>query len=342
MHILITGHTGFKGSWMTMVLSELGHRVSGISLPPTPGSLYLTAKVKDFLHKEEFIDIRDRVKLLSAINGISPDVIIHLAAQPLVSRAFLDPIETFEINLIGTLNILDSATKIESKPLVLIVTTDKVYKPMPDFIPHKEEDELGGDEPYGASKAAADIASQAWAIQHPGSTICIARAGNVIGGGDWSRDRLIPDLFRAHRAGEKLLLRSPSSIRPWQHVLDCLNGYILLINEMSNSRVSGPWNFGPMESQNRSVSDVVREVYRNFGVTPSLDIQNMGIYHETPILRIDSTKSRKELKWEEKLSFEDSIKWTFDWYSKGIDGQCMKDFSMNQVKSFLNINLNQN
>lgn len=326
---------------MTMVLSELGHRVSGISLPPTSGSLYLTAKVRDFLNKEEFIDIRDRVKLFRAINEISPEVIIHLAAQPLVSRAFLDPIETFEVNFIGTLNILDSATKIESKPLVLIVTTDKVYKSKRDNIPHKEEDELGGDEPYGASKAAADIASQAWSIQHPESTICIARAGNVIGGGDWSRDRLIPDLFRAHRAGEKLLLRSPSSIRPWQHVLDCLNGYIVLINAMSNTRVSGPWNFGPIDNQNRSVSEVVGEIYRNFGVIPNLDIQSIGEYHETQILRIDSAKSRKELKWGEKLSFEDSIKWTFDWYSNAVDGQCMKDFSMNQVRSFLDINLNQ-
>jgi CDP-glucose 4,6-dehydratase len=268
-------------------------------------------------------------------------VIIHLAAQPLVARAFLDPVETFEVNLIGTLNILDSATKMESNPMVLIVTTDKVYKPKENGLPHKEEDELGGDEPYGASKAAADIASQAWAFQYPGTNICIARAGNVIGGGDWSKDRLIPDLFRAHLAGEKLLLRSPSSIRPWQHVLDCLNGYIMLITAMSNSKVSGPWNFGPMDSQNMSVSDVVREVYKNFGVTPSLEIQSKGVYHETPILRIDSAKSRNDLNWKEKLNFEDSIKWTFDWYSNGVNGQCMKDFSMNQVKSFLSITPNQ-
>ena len=315
MHYLITGHTGFKGSWLALMLEMKGHTVSGIALDPPTKSLFNQANLSPIFKHDIRLDIRNRDAIKQAIEMIDPGVIIHLAAQPLVRESYRIPVETFDINVIGTLNVLEATRELKNLKAALIITTDKVYKNHNHLRGYVETDELGGDDPYSASKAAADIATQSWIKSFAKVPMAIARAGNVIGGGDWAQDRIIPDLVNAYSNGELPTLRYPDAIRPWQHVLDCLNGYLKLINHMLEAKSGGEWNFGPDHIQKYSVGDLTLAVAREYNITErAWNLTGTDQLHESSYLLLDSSKARKELSWVDLLNFENTIKWTINWY----------------------------
>ena len=337
MHYLITGHTGFKGSWLSLILQMQGHTVSGISLDPLEKSLFNKAQLSTIFHNDLRIDIKDSDELSSAVKRIDPEIIIHLAAQPLVRESYKDPVGTFETNVLGTLNLLESTKELNNLRASLIITTDKVYKNHNHLRGYVETDELGGDDPYSASKAAADIATQSWVKSFSTTPVAIARAGNVIGGGDWAADRLIPELVKANQ--EKVLptLRYPKAIRPWQHVLDCLNGYLLLIDKMLNEGISGEWNFGPNHMEQKSVQQVVESFGRAWGNSVSekfwiLDGETQ--HHEAGYLLLDSSKAQSDLGWMEKLSFEESVAWTVEWF-KSYTVSDPREITQTQISRYL-------
>ena len=340
MHYLITGHTGFKGSWLVMLLSTLGHRVSGVALEPESESLFNQADISRLLEFDCRVDIRNFVALNEAFSAIKPDIVIHLAAQPLVRYSYKQPIETFETNVVGTLNVLESTRSLVDLQATLIITTDKVYRNVSKQSGYVEDDPLGGDDPYSASKAAADIATQSWATSFGMSPIAVARAGNVIGGGDWAEDRLIPDIFRSYRESKSPVLRNPESIRPWQHVLDCLNGYLILIDSMIKNSTSGEWNFGPNHLEKYSVSDVIEKFASFSQVSASAWSLDEGDNpKESDFLLLDSSKARKELGWKDFLTFDSAVEWTAHWY-QNFDAKGAKDLSLAQIKAFLALKSN--
>jgi CDP-glucose 4,6-dehydratase len=337
MHYLITGHTGFKGAWLSLMLEMQGHTVSGISLDPLEKSLFNQADLHTLFEHDFRIDIRNRAAIKEAVEKINPDVLIHLAAQPLVRESYRIPVETFDINVLGTLNVLEATREIKNLKATLIVTTDKVYKNYNHLRGYVETDELGGDDPYSASKAAADIATQSWIKSFAKGPVAIARAGNVIGGGDWAQDRIIPDLVKAYSSGEFPTLRYPDAIRPWQHVLDCLNGYLALIDIQISNGLAGEWNFGPDLDEKHSVKDLVNSFAHNWGVegkTWELDPDNS--VHEAGYLLLDSSKARENLNWSDKLNFVETVKWTVDWY-KSMDQESVLDFTKSQIKAYFKL-----
>ncbi len=319
MHYLITGHNGFKGSWLSLMLHLQGHTVSGISLEPEEFSLFQQANLKEILLHDLHIDIRNSIALTNAVRKINPEIIIHLAAQPLVRESYKDPIGTFTTNVIGTLNLLESTKILGDLKATLIITTDKVYKNFNHTRGYTELDELGGDDPYSASKAAADIAAQSWISCFAKSPTSIARAGNVIGGGDWALDRIIPDIVNAYSKGMVPTLRYPSAVRPWQHVLDCLNGYLTLVNEMLSAGITGEWNFGPNINEKHTVSSLVEKFANVWGVDNSKNAWNLETLEqpkESGYLLLDSTKSFNILGWKDVLTFDECIEFTVEWYKK--------------------------
>jgi CDP-glucose 4,6-dehydratase len=317
------------------MLQMQGHTVSGISLDPLEKSLFNQATLSEIFANDVRLDIRNREELVRTIEKIDPEVIIHLAAQPLVRESYKFPVETFETNVIGTLNVLEATRHLKNLKATLVITTDKVYKNHNHLRGYVETDELGGDDPYSASKAAADIATQSWIKSFATSPMAIARAGNVIGGGDWASDRIIPDLVKAYSTGDLPILRYPDAIRPWQHVFDCLNGYLALVNAQLSTGVGGEWNFGPDLAQKHSVAELVATFARCWGVLGSQSWKSDGAEHphEAGYLLLDSTKARKELGWIDKLGFEETINWTVDWY-KNSDNHSIRSLCENQINRF--------
>jgi CDP-glucose 4,6-dehydratase len=340
MHYLITGHTGFKGSWLALMLQMQGHTVSGISLDPQQMSLFNQANLKNLFDHDFRLDIRNIQELQGAINKIDPDVIVHLAAQPLVRESYKDPVGTFDTNVLGTLNVLEATKGLLNLKATLIITTDKVYKNHNHLRGYVETDELGGDDPYSASKAAADIATQSWVKSFATTPVAIARAGNVIGGGDWATDRIIPDLVNAFSSNQIPTLRYPHAIRPWQHVLDCLNGYLKLVDSMISNGVSGEWNFGPNLEDKYEVLDLVKVFARAWGVQGSDSAWNLEDNeqpHEAGYLLLDSQKARNSLGWRDELSFSDSIDWTANWFKASRTNDPLQ-VTTNQIEKFFTIN----
>ena len=334
MHFLITGHTGFKGTWLSLVLLQRGHLVSGISLEPEVGSLFQQAGIGKLLHNDVRCDIRESTKLSSQFKQINPDVVIHLAAQALVRESYKNPKDTFEVNAIGTLNVLNASQQISDLKAQLIITTDKVYKNIGKTSGYVETDALGGQDPYSASKAMADIATQSWLSSFENPTTAIARAGNVIGGGDVCADRLIPDLINSYSTGLTPKLRAPNSVRPWQHVLDCLNGYLTLVDALINNNANGAWNFGPDEYQSKTVADVADIAGEVWGVEENWESDLGNHPHEASLLLLNSNKARTELGWTDKLTFEESVKWTIDWYKNVHYGSDPLEETLKNIKSF--------
>ena len=333
MRFLITGHTGFKGSWLAAILAAQGHELVGISLPPVTKSLYEEAKLNQMFSEEHFLDIRNGEALTSAIRKSNADVAIHLAAQPLVRESYIYPIETFETNVIGTLNFLNGIRETNIQAAV-VITTDKVYKNRNLLRGYTESDELGGHDPYSSSKAAADIATQSWVASFESKNISIARAGNVIGGGDWAADRLIPDLVNAFTLGAAAKIRYPSSIRPWQHVLDCLSGYLTLSDAMLARGITGEWNFGPSIGSDTKVSKVADLAVRAWGNGASWVLDSDPQLHEAGYLLLDSSKARQELNWRDKLDFEATVNWTMDFYQAALGGKSPRTLLEEQVEAF--------
>ena len=333
--ILVTGHTGFKGSWLTLMLESLGAEVYGYSLPPEKNSIFGSFPI-DTTVNSKFGDIRDFKEVCSYIEIVRPDFIIHLAAQSLVIESYRDPLTTFQTNVIGTANILESLRHIESVLGVIVVTSDKVYTPTSVDFAHSEGSQLGGSEPYGASKAAAELVVNSWRSVIKDSTIRLitARAGNVIGGGDISHNRLIPDIFRAYRQNTTIEIRNPASIRPWQHVLEPIFGYVkILLQIIGKKPLSNTYNFGPSLNSNKTVEDVLVTTKRLWPQCPNWIISNTDI-PETNKLSINSSLAKTELGWENILQFEEAIKLTIEW-ELDLSNKSAHELTKHQIYKYL-------
>jgi CDP-glucose 4,6-dehydratase len=338
MRYLITGHTGFKGSWMALWLHERGHSVHGLALAPEASSLYVAASVDRVMDSSVVCDVRDAGSVLDAISAARPDVVLHLAAQPLVRESYRDPRGTFETNVAGTFNVLQAVAASDTIQAQVIVTTDKVYRNTGKPSGYVEQDPLGGNDPYSASKAMADILTTSWARSFDGPPTAIVRAGNVIGGGDTSRDRLMPDIIEACQAGTTLHLRNPSSTRPWQHVLDCLHGYLMLADHLmkdeSGSTDRGAWNFGPDPVNCVPVSDIATLAMRLWGSSSQWTTTSTDLLHEAAELRLDSTKARSALGWLDLLTLEEAVAWTVDWHQSIQSGADPQEITLKQIRAF--------
>jgi CDP-glucose 4,6-dehydratase len=336
-HVLITGHTGFKGSWLIAMLHHQGAKVSGIALDPVKDGIFEKAELHELLANDIRLDIRDSVELTKSIQRISPDVVIHLAAQPLVLASYEEPSETYETNVIGTLNVLEAVDATSSVEATLIITTDKVYRQEAGiekaFV---ETDAMGAADPYSTSKAMADLLTQSWITGHPEARIAIARAGNVIGGGDVAENRLLPDLVKAFTSGKPGIVRNPTSVRPWQHVLDCLAGYISLTEALlSGTAKSGAYNFGPAPESPLDVKEVATLAASVWGQGAEWQIELREQPHESKFLILDSEKSKSILGWSEKLTSINAITWSIEWSKKESMGESARALTMEQLSAFL-------
>ena len=308
--------------------------MSGQSLDPVDGSLFELAHLSELFEFDHRTDIRDAQATLEALTQAEPDVVVHLAAQPLVRASYENPGETFSTNVLGTMNVLDAITRTESVKASLIVTTDKVYKNVNQLAGYKEDDPLGGDDPYSASKAMADILTQSWVKSFDSPPTAIARAGNVIGGGDISRDRLIPDLISAFENQESAVIRYPDAVRPWQHVLDCLHGYQLLIAALLTGSGTGAWNFGPLDSSVVSVAEIANLTAQAWGDKATWHSDGSQQPHEAALLALNSDKSRSSLNWADKLEVAEAVKWTVEWENQRASGRPARDLCADQIKNY--------
>lgn len=334
MHYLITGHTGFKGAWLTMMLVERGHQVSGLALDPEPGALFESARLSELMESDIRGDIRDAALVQSALNMARPDVVIHLAAQPLVRESYRDPRWTMETNVMGTFNVLEAVSATDSVRAHLVITTDKVYRNVNQVAGYVEDDALGGHDPYSASKAMADLLTQSWVSSFDGPPTAVARAGNVIGGGDVSKDRLLPDLLRSFASGSPAFIRYPDAVRPWQHVLDCLNGYLLLGDALLDGTGSGEWNLGPGIGSFVTVGALADFAASVWGNDASWITDQDSHPHEAGLLALDAAKARTELGWHDRLSFDEAVRWTVDWETARLAGSSPAELSMDQIRVF--------
>jgi CDP-glucose 4,6-dehydratase len=336
MHVLVTGHTGFKGAWLTLLLRSRGHEVSGIALDPEPDSLFEVASIAGDVSADHRVDIRDAERVRAVVRDVRPDAVMHLAAQPLVRESYRDPRTTIETNVIGTMNMLDAAREAGSVQATVIVTTDKVYRNVNQVAGYVEADPLGGHDPYSASKAMADLLTQSWMRSFEGPRTVIARAGNVIGGGDVSADRLLPDLVRAFASGSAAQIRYPGAVRPWQHVLDCLNGYCVLLDAvLTESTDREAWNFGPGPDSFRTVAEVADLAVREWGSGAAWEDVSEGTHpHEAELLALDASAARTLLGWDDRLTFTDAVQWTIDWHLKVRAGSTPREVTMAQLDAF--------
>lgn len=334
MRILVTGHTGFKGSWLCLMLNSLGHEVHGISLPPLNNGIFELASVGEMCSSNISLDIRNKEALDQEITRIQPEVVFHLAAQALVLKSYNEIYDTYSINVLGTLNILESALKSNSLKGIIVVTTDKVYKNNGQKI-FVETDPLGGKDPYSSSKALADELTQSWSIHNSSIPVGIARAGNVIGGGDVCSNRLIPDIFSALEKNRVPEIRNPKSIRPWQHVIDCLFGYIKLMDYLMIGK-SGVFNFGPKLNNFHNVEDVTEYILKHVGV-PTWNKINSNQLLEESFLALDSTKANTILGWENKLDFTDGLDYLIEWQNCAKFHFDMQETSLKQIETYYNL-----
>jgi CDP-glucose 4,6-dehydratase len=318
--VLVTGHTGFKGAWLALWLNEAGAKVSGYALAPaTEPSLYRDAKVAAALTHEHIGDIRDLAALQAFFARAQPEIVFHLAAQALVRRSYADPVETFSANVAGTAHVLEAVRACTSVRAAVIVTTDKCYRNLEQPRGYREDDALGGRDPYAASKAAAELVTTAYRATFFGegrAAVATARAGNVIGGGDWSDERLMTDLVRAFAAGRKVKLRYPAAVRPWQHVLDALHGYLMLAEALveRGRALAQPWNFGPADEDVRPVAWIAEAAARLWGDGAGWEHDGGTHPHESRLLHLDAGKARKELGWRPAMDIEDALAWSIRWY----------------------------
>lgn len=338
--VFLTGHTGFKGAWMALWLNKMGAKVAGFALEADQESLFNLAEVEKILEKSIIGDIRNAEAVEKAVKEFQPEIILHMAAQPLVRDSYYDPRKTYETNVIGTLNVFEAARKAGSVKAVLSVTTDKCYENKERFEPYKEDDALGGYDPYSSSKACAEILTASYRrsfLEKEGIFIASARAGNVIGGGDFSVDRIIPDILRSIRAKKQVEIRSPNAIRPWQHVLEPLYGYLLLTKNLyeKGEIFAKAYNFGPNSAAEVNVENLTKLLLQNLETGSYAVNEDPNKLHEAGILKLDNNRAKNELNWHPKLSFEETIKWVADWYKNYLAGNVdMKKFTLEQIENF--------
>jgi CDP-glucose 4,6-dehydratase len=334
VHYLVTGHTGFKGTWLTLLLVSRGHRVSGLALDPADGSLFKRAGLADQLVCDFRVDIRDAAATAAAVSAAAPDVVVHMAAQSLVRESYRNPRYTYETNAIGTLSVLEAVTVTPSVRAHVVVTTDKVYRNSDQETGYVETAPLGGDDPYSASKAMADLLAQSWIRSYPGCPTAIARAGNVVGGGDVGHDRLLPDLIAAYARGHAPRLRLPRAVRPWQHVLDCLNGYLTLADALLAGSGLGQWNFGPGRDSFIEVGRVATLAAELWGGGAHWELDGGDHPHEANVLALDASKAERELGWRNRLGFRDALAWTIDWERRVRAGANVLALTREQIDAF--------
>jgi CDP-glucose 4,6-dehydratase len=332
MRFFLTGHTGFKGAWFALGQELIGNEIFGYSLEPIKEGIFLSAHVNEIMTSDVRGDIRDYKKLSNAMIHSQPDVVVHMAAQPLVINSHENPYDTYETNVQGTLNVLDAARKTKSIKLIAIVTTDKVYM-QNKKIHFSETDEIGASDPYSTSKAMADLLAQSWSMNHSEVPIIILRAGNVIGGGDVSPNRLIPDIVRAGKSNSVPVIRYPNAVRPWQHVLDCLRGYQLAIEWGLANKIGGVFNFGPHSQNSYTVGEVASEFIDIMGYKEWKSVNSS--FAESDYLQLDSTKAMHLLGWQNTLSMKDALTMTGFWYRAQGRGENMFEISRQQIREII-------
>jgi len=342
--VFLTGHTGFKGGWLALWLARQGAQVRGYALePPTSPNLFTAASVATVLEDIRG-DILDYTKLETSMVEFRPEVVFHLAAQPILRRSYIDPLGTYAANVMGTAHLMEAVRKPPGVRAVVCITSDKCYRNQDWSWPYRETDPLGGYDPYSSSKACAEIVIAAYRssffpvdrLHEHGVAVATARAGNVIGGGDWSEDRLIPDLIRGFLAKQPVLIRRPKAVRPWQHVLEPLRGYIELAEKLlaEPAQVSSSFNFGPGDDDAWPVERIATKLADIWGDSASWYCDGAPTLHETHSLRVDSSRAREELGWKQHLRIETALEWTMDWYRAWQCGADMKQETLAQIAKY--------
>jgi CDP-glucose 4,6-dehydratase len=347
--VLITGHTGFKGSWLSMYLYKLGAEVSGYSLePPTNPNLYELCNLKSFVNST-IADIRDYDSLLKKIDVDQPEIIIHMAAQPLVRLSYAEPVLTYQTNIIGTVNLLEAVrlSKTKSVRVIVNVTTDKCYENKEWIWPYRENEPLGGYDPYSSSKACSEIVTASYRnsffnhakYDEHHLAIATARAGNVIGGGDWASDRLIPDFIRAILNNNVIIIRNPDSIRPWQHVLEPLSGYLMLSEKLFTNGVmfSDSWNFGPNDNDAKSVRWIVEKLCKMRGNGAGYELDKTPHQHEATYLKLDCSKAKEKLRWHPKWNINKTLESIIIFTNAYLNNDDLKALCISQIEEYLAI-----
>lgn len=341
--VLVTGHTGFKGSWLSIWLTELGAKVIGYSLDPySERSNYCATKLKDKLYADLRGDTRNLEQLDKCVKELRPEIVFHLAAQALVKKSYEDPRYTFETNIMGSLNIMEVLRRNDCLKTAIMITSDKCYENVEQIWGYKETDRMGGEDPYSASKGCTELMLHAYmrSFFNPdkysshGKAVATVRAGNVIGGGDWSKDRLIPDCIRYIESGKPIEIRNPTATRPWEHVLEPLSGYLKVGQKLIDDpkRFSTNFNFGPTISSNKTVLEVVRRLVDYYGKGEVIDASDPNAVHENTLLNLDVTKAYVMLGWEAKWGLSDAVRKTVDWYKEALHEKDMYNFCVKQIQ----------
>jgi CDP-glucose 4,6-dehydratase len=338
--VFLTGHTGFKGAWLTILLRHLGAEIHGYSLPaPTNPSLFELGRLSEIAPTTE-ADVRDLSKLASALKTFNPQIVIHMAAQSLVRESYFDPVGTYETNVLGTVNLLDSVRQTPGVRAVVVVTTDKCYENNEWIWPYREDDRLGGRDPYSNSKACAELVTSAFRdsyFSNASTAIASARAGNVIGGGDWAKDRLIPDMVRAFSEKRPVMIRHPDAIRPWQFVLEPLCGYLMLAEKLveQGQGFAEAWNFGPSDDDSKPVRWIADRLARGWGAGVSWE-SPLGEYpHEAASLKLDASKARARLDWHPLTTLPETLDSIVAWYQAQRGGENVRQLCERQIEHYL-------
>lgn len=337
--VLLTGHTGFKGSWLSLWLQSMGVKLRGLSLePPTQPALFNVADIA--IGMEHCIgDIRNFAIVKRQFDDFGPEIVIHMAAQPIVRRSYEQPLETYATNVMGTIHVLESARQINSVKAIVNVTSDKCYENREWVWGYREDEQIGGHDPYSSSKGCAELVSSAYRksfFKDSGIALATARAGNVIGGGDWANNRLVPDIFRALQARESILIRNPCAIRPWQHVLEPLSGYLQLAERLylHGQLDAEGWNFGPRDEDARPVQWIVEHLCEHWGGGASWTLQPGDHPHEASFLKLDISKARQRLQWTPRWSLEIALKKITEWHQAWLKSQDMRAVCLNQINQY--------
>ena len=343
--VFLTGHTGFKGSWISLWLSSMGAEVKGYALhPPTIPSLFVEAKI-DSIVDSQIGDIRDLEKLRKSVTDFNPDVLFHMAAQPLVRHSYDAPVETYEVNVIGTVKVLEAARSCSNLKIIVNVTTDKCYDNDGRLRGYKEEDPLGGSDPYSSSKACSELVTSAYRrsfFQHMGVGLASGRAGNVIGGGDWAEDRLIPDILKSFENNKPVIIRNPNATRPWQHVLEPLSGYLILAEKMYKNpgNYDESWNFGPNEQDIKPVRWILNKMIREWP-NSSWQLDTSMQPHEADLLQLDILKSRLKLDWRPVWDLNNTLNKILKWHKAWINKESMQSVCLEEIEMYTKDMLNE-
>jgi len=345
--VFLTGHTGFKGGWLSLWLASMGAKVTGYALAPnTSPNFFEVASVAGYLEQSFIADIRDLAKLQKAMAVAKPEIVIHMAAQPLVRYSYANPVETYATNVMGTVHVLESIRALDCVRAAVIVTTDKCYENKEWAWGYRENESMGGHDPYSNSKGCAELVTGAYRRSYfsPDKysahrvAIASARAGNVIGGGDWSEDRLIPDAIKAFEANKTLIIRNPLATRPWQHVLEPLSGYLVLAQALyqEGAKFNGGWNFGPRDEDARSVQEVINLLIKNWGSEASWTQDQSEQPHEAHSLKLDCSKARQYLNWVPRWTLEQAVEHITQWHKALQPHENMREISLKQIASYQN------